>query len=99
MIDIDLTEAQEEIADWYMGSTAVEHWFEGEWSNKQKPVLENGRLKMPEDEEVLDDFEYRVNDIYPDMALQATEVSPAKYHGIERASNNLVEKVEAKHNQ
>lgn len=105
MITVELTDAQTEIADWYIGSPAVELWMQDEqgrgaedWTDKNTPTLEGNTFKMPEDEEVIEDFKYRVNQQYLDMAQQAVEVRQSKYHGIKRASDNLVAKVEAKYN-
>ena len=115
MITVELTDAQTEIADWYMGSPAVELWMEDrksrgaeDWTDKNTPTLEDNTFKMPEDEEVIEDFKYRVNEQYIDMARQVIGhtgendfpegITPQKFAGIKKASDNLVDKVEAKHN-
>lgn len=98
MIEIQLTKQQHEIIDWYMGSTAVDHWCRGEgaydWSNKTTPKLENRTFKLPEDEDLIEDLKYRIGEQYLEMADMAAEVSTPKYHGIKKTSQNIIKKIE-----
>lgn len=98
----ELTEVQAEIADWYMGSTAVQEWFNNDFDHPEgcdfsdlpRPKLENQKFAFPNDADVLDDFIYRVTEQYIQMAMDAAEIDTVQgMIGKERAAKNLVEKV------
>lgn len=94
---VDLTERQAEIADWYLGSPAAEHWFEPgqDFSHLPEPKLENRRFAFPDDKEWFDDFKYRVTVQLPQMATGTTQIDTIQaVKGLKRAAQNLVEKVE-----
>ena len=94
---VDLSDRQEDVAEWLLSCPSMEEWFDPEhehghdFSHLDRPEIKRGKLFLEVDGHLLDNIDHEL-DRYQDMALNSG-MSAGKSAGAVRVAGNLKEKV------
>jgi len=97
---IELTEAQTEVVEWVLGGSFEDRFYEsdtagspGSFVEKEQPELDERRLVVYDDVEVIQELLYRTEEFFTDIADDNPDLSPQGRTGKKRAAQNLGQKL------